>query len=150
MANYKTHQKELLLSFLSSHRESLLSVDEIGAELSAACPDAPGKSTVYRLIGRLYEEGRLRRFERGNSRTFVYQLVEDEECHRHLHLKCTECGRLLHMNHEQSEKILEEILGDSNFAVSQEDTTLFGTCCICRKEKTNGKPEDTEDGTAEL
>ena len=142
MAQYKTHQKELLLGYLSAHREEPLSVDEIGDGLAGACENAPGKSTVYRLIGKLYEEGRLRRFERGNSRTFVYQLVENEDCHHHLHLKCTGCGKLLHMDHSQSEKILEEILGGSDFAVSQEDTTLFGTCSACRAEKSNAKPEE--------
>ena len=133
MAEYKTHQKELLLGYLYENRETPLTVEQISEGL-AALPGAPGKSTVYRLIGKLAEEGRIKRFEQGNSRTFAYQLAGGEECHHHLHLKCTECGRLLHMDHAQSEKILEEILGDSDFAVSQEDTTLFGKCGACMKK----------------
>ncbi len=130
MAQYKTHQKDALLAYMSANGETPLSAEEIWNGLSETS-DAPGKSTVYRFINRLVEEGKLKRFERGNSRTFVYQLAADAACRTHLHMKCTGCGKLLHMDRAQSEKILGEILDDSDFAVSREDTTLFGTCRDC-------------------
>ncbi len=51
-------------------------------------------------------------------------------------MKCTKCGKLMHMNDEQSEKIIEQIFGDSAFAVSQEQTTLYGSCAECSRAET--------------
>ena len=67
----------------------------------------------------------------------MYQLAGGDECHHHLHLKCKQCGRLLHMDHAQSEKLIEDIYGANGFAVSEADTTLFGTCGACKERKQN-------------
>ena len=109
-----------------------MGIDELSQRLSAVYPDAPGKSTIYRLIGQLVEKGTVKRFVRGNSRQFLYQLAGSEECHSHLHLKCTECGKLLHMGHSLSEQLLSDILGESDFSVKVDSTTLFGCCKDCR------------------
>lgn len=135
MSGYKTHQKELLLAFLYANRETSFTVDEIAARLQETFDDAPGKSTVYRLMGKLFEEGSVKRFEKGNSRTFLYQFAGEEACHHHLHMKCLNCGKLLHMDSAQSERLLKEIYGDSDFVVDQEETTLFGRCAACRAGK---------------
>mgnify|MGYP003299416800 CR=1 FL=1 len=131
MATYNTHQKDMLLTFLKSRPEKQFSVDEISEELGKSYPDAPGKSTVYRLIGQLVDKGTVKRFVKGNSRQFLYQIAGSEECHHHLHLKCTECGKLLHMGHALSEQLLTEILGESSFTVKPDSTTLFGFCKDC-------------------
>ncbi len=135
MAEYKTHQKEALLAFLCRYRDTPMDVEEIAAGLKETDPNAPGKSTVYRLVGRLYEEGRLKRFEIPGSRAYSYQFAGDQACRRHLHMKCLGCGRLLHMDEAQSRRLLEEISGGSDFQVDQEETTLFGTCARCRAGK---------------
>lgn len=132
MATYKTHQKEMLLEFLKKNPDKPYSVEEIALGLEKEYEDAPGKSTVYRLIGQLVDNGTVKRFVKGNSRQFLYQLTGGEECHHHLHLKCTECGKLLHMGHELSEKVLSNILGESDFTVEPDSTTLFGCCKECK------------------
>ena len=132
MATYNTHQKDILLSFLKENKDTPMGIDELSQRLSAVYPDAPGKSTIYRLIGQLVEKGTVKRFVRGNSRQFLYQLAGSEECHSHLHLKCTECGKLLHMGHTLSEQLLSDILGESDFSVKVDSTTLFGCCKDCR------------------
>ena len=132
MATYNTHQKDILLSFLKENKDTPMGIDELSERLSDGYPDAPGKSTIYRLIGQLVEKGTVKRFVKGNSRQFLYQLAGSEECHSHLHLKCTECGKLLHMGHSLSEKMLSDILGESDFSVKVDSTTLFGCCKDCR------------------
>ncbi|MBR3766863.1 MAG: transcriptional repressor [Clostridia bacterium] len=132
MATYKTQQKEMLLDFLKKHPDTPFSVEELSDELASSSPSAPGKSTVYRLIGQLVDNGTVKRFVKGNSRQFLYQIAGGEECRHHLHLKCTECGKLLHMGHELSEKVLSNILGESDFTVKVDSTTLFGCCKDCK------------------
>ena len=133
MAEYKTHQRELVTNFLFEHSEIQYSVDELVQGLHDSCgEDAPGKSTVYRLINRLVDDGTVKRFEKSNSRQFVYQIAGGAECHRHLHMKCLSCGRLLHMEHELSDELISLIYGDSDFEVDREQTTLFGCCKDCK------------------
>lgn len=130
MAEYKTKQKEILIGFLKNRTDTPLSIEEIFEGIDSA-GESLGKSTVYRLINKLCEEGTVKRFEQGKK--FLYQLAGGEDCHHHLHLKCTECGKLLHMDHEQSEKLIEAIYGKQGFTVSETDTTLFGKCGDCNK-----------------
>lgn len=134
MSEYKTQQKELLLAFLYANRETPFTVDEIAARMRETFDNAPGKSTVYRLMGKLCDEGSVKRFEKGNSRTFLYQYAGEAACRRHLHMKCLQCGKLLHMQTEQSEQLLREIFGNSDFEVDRQETTLFGRCAQCRKK----------------
>ncbi len=132
MATYNTHQKEMLLDFLKKHPDTPFSIENLAELLEKECIDAPGKSTVYRLMGQLVDKGTVKRFVKGNSRQFLYQLAGSEECHHHLHLKCTECGKLLHMGHTLSEQLINEILGENDFSVAPDSTTLFGCCKDCK------------------
>ena len=134
MAEYQTQQKTQLLDYLARHSDGAFSMEEVADGLRSDLGDkAPGKSTVYRLVNRLVEEGTVRRFSAGNSRSWLYQIVGSKNCHHHLHMKCTQCGKLMHMNDEQSERIIEQIFGSSDFAVNQEQTTLYGSCSECSR-----------------
>lgn len=132
MAEYKTHQREAVISFLSDNPEKQFSVEELAGKLQEDYGEkSPGKSTVYRLINKLVEDGSVKRYEKGNSRQFVYQITAGEDCHHHLHMKCLGCGKLLHMEHEQSDELIRMIYGGSDFAVDSEQTTLYGCCKKC-------------------
>ena len=138
MAEYHTQQKALLLDFLTRNAEKSFSMESLTDALKDDLGgEAPGKSTVYRLVNRLSEEGTVRRFAEEGSRRFLYQIVGGKSCQRHLHMKCTQCGRLVHMNDAQSQKIIEQIYGDSEFAVNREQTTLYGSCAECSKREAN-------------
>lgn len=143
MAHYNTQQKKYLLDFLASHSGSAFSADEIVTALENSGIDAPGRSTVYRLINKLCEDGTVKRFVPDGAKRFLYQIAGGEECHHHLHLKCTECGRLLHMPDDRTDDVLKMVFGDCDFSVDREQTTLFGCCGECRrkdeKEKQNGE-----------
>lgn len=139
MAEYVTEQKRMLSDFLTAHRESAYTVEELVGEMSREYGDAvPAKSTVYRLITRLVEDGRVRRFVRGHSRRFVYQIVDGESCHSHLHLRCIGCGRLLHLDDEVSDELLGRVKDISNFSVNEAETVLLGECSECNENR-NGK-----------
>jgi Fur family ferric uptake transcriptional regulator len=128
LAEYKTKQKEELLSYLRETGDTPQSVEDIFAALQQR-GGTLGQSTVYRLVKKLSAEGTLKCFS--ENKRFLYQLVAGEDCHHHLHLKCTQCGRLLHMGHSESERLIEDIYGANGFAVSEEATTLFGCCGEC-------------------
>lgn len=137
MAEYVTEQKRILKKILEDNSNSAYTVEELMVKLNSVCGgNAPGRSTVYRLITHLVEEGSVKRFVRGNSRKFAYQIVMGEHCDCHLHLKCMDCGRLLHLDETVSDELLEKVRDMSNFSVNEEATVLFGRCGSCKNEKT--------------
>ncbi len=126
MKSYQTRQKKQLLDFLQQNSSNPLSIEEIAAGLK----EGTGKSTVYRLVNRLVEEGSVRRFTQGNSRHFVYQLLDCHGCSDHMHCRCVSCGKLFHMDHKASSN-LKETLALGGFSLDTANTTLLGTCQGC-------------------
>ena len=134
MSHYHTEQKKLLSDFLHNNRDHAFTVEEICDRLrNQVGSAAPGISTLYRLMTAFVEDGSVKRFVRGNSRKFAYQLVGGDHCDAHLHLKCTDCGRLFHMEEQDSHELLTKIRALNNFSVNEEKTVLFGTCADCKQ-----------------
>ena len=132
MSEYNTEQKRMLWSFLCSNCEISYTAEELVdglRELYGA--DAPGKSTVYRLLPRLVEEGQVKRLVKGRGRSFVYQGVRGEDCRCHLHMKCMSCGKLFHLDESVSDELLSRIRKNTDFSVNEEETVLFGKCGSC-------------------
>ena len=142
MAQYATEQKKILIDFLREYRESSFSVEEIVAELQKIDGEkVPATSTVYRLITKLVEEGTVRRFVKGHSRQFLYQIVDREHCRSHLHLRCMDCGKLFHLNEKLSDEVLDVIRATSNFSVNEEETVLLGACSDCSRSHSRKEEE---------
>lgn len=125
---YKTEKRTRIIEFLSTNRDKSFSIEEICLEI---LPDGKGKSTVYRQISSLVKEGRLRRTNESNSRRIVYQYIdENSHCEGHLHLKCKECGTLIHLSRTASEILEDNILKSAGFSLDI-GALLFGVCDSC-------------------
>ncbi len=134
MANYQTRPLRLLMDHLSTHSETSYTVDELfDALLREYGASAPGKSTLYRLMTRLEKEKKIKRFEKEGSHRSHYQLISCT--HNHLHLKCTDCGKLFHMEETSSKHLLEDVLNDAGFSIDQQQTVLLGKCAGCNKNR---------------
>lgn len=133
MAEYMTEQKTVLLDFLRENGERSYTIDELMQKMSERSgTNMPGKSTLYRLMNRLCEEGKVKKFARESERCFAYQAFLGEHCSTHLHMKCVSCGKLLHLEHALSDELLSRIRSVSDFSVSESETVLFGSCADCR------------------
>ena len=131
MAEYNTEQKKLLLDFLEKNHDSAYTIEEITNELKSRGATV-GKSTVYRLMTRLVEEKRVKRQLSDGSRKAIYRITLDSHCHNHLHLQCIKCGRVLHLDEEVSDRLLDTVKQINDFSVSEEDTVLMGKCADCK------------------
>ncbi len=136
MAHYQTWQRKILLAYMQAHSEQAFTIEELcaGMQQEPAIRTVPGKSTVYRLMPELVEEGLVKRFAGENGRKFRYQMVCGEHCDSHLHMKCSVCGRLYHMGDEESEAFLLQIMKNHHFQVDEGRTVLFGQCESCAGE----------------
>ena len=129
---YQTQQRKILLSFLSSAHDRQFTIEEIIEELKAQGHNV-AQSSVYRLMKKLVDEGLVRRHSKEDSRQYVYQIIESEACHSHLHLQCTECGRLVHLSHEATKEAKQWMQGATGFELDHEKTYLYGRCTDCKK-----------------
>lgn len=133
MATYNTQQKKELMDFLKKHPERAYTIDDIAAGMKSdpEFANPPGKSTIYRLMPGLAQENLVKCFSAGRGTKATYQIMGGESCHFHIHLKCTGCGKLLHMSDEASKAISGNLLHDSGFMLDMGRTILFGLCGSC-------------------
>ncbi|MBR6784891.1 MAG: transcriptional repressor [Clostridia bacterium] len=127
MKTYHTHQRTSLLSFLKENSDKAFTIEEIIASLS----EPISQSTVYRLMQKLVEENLVHRTVKGNSRSFVYQYISDEKCENHLHMKCTDCGKVYHLDSGVTSIIQNNIKSNTSFEIDSH-TVLLGKCGDCK------------------
>ena len=124
---YNTEKRAELLDFLKHGDGRAFTVEEICA---AILQDGKGKSTVYRLISKLVDEGEVRRIADGKTRHVTYQYIHSGHCAEHLHLKCKECGKLIHLDGELSCALERRILKTEGFTLDG-GALLYGRCEEC-------------------
>ena len=124
---YNTEKRTELLKFLNESSGRTYTAEEICAAL---LPDGRGRSTVYRLISKLVDEGKLRRIADAKNRRITYQYVHAGGCAEHLHLKCKECGQLIHLSHETSELLEKNVFSAAEFMLD-DGALIYGRCKSC-------------------
>lgn len=124
---YTTGKRERILALLKSDTSAEYTLEEI---CSAVTEGGKGKSTVYRLVSELVADGSVKRISDGKTRHCTYQYVGAEQCHKHMHLKCNGCGKLIHLDERASRDLEKKILNIGGFAL-EEGTFLFGRCREC-------------------
>ena len=124
---YTTGKKEKIIELLSAHAGETYTLEEICDKI---LDGESGRSTVYRIVSELVADGCLRRISDGMTRHCAYQYIGDCSCHGHLHLKCKECGRLIHLDEKLSHELESSLLSVGGFAI-EKGTLLFGNCLDC-------------------
>lgn len=134
MATYQTKQKRAVMDFMHKGHDNAYTIEEIIEGLYSDCnlEDRPGKSTIYRIVSGLVQEGYIRRQIKEGSKQFAYQIASFDCEGSHLHLKCTGCGQLIHMGEDVSANILVEVLKDRGFSIDEEQTVIMGRCSDCQ------------------
>lgn len=124
---YNTDRKNEIIDLLSKESDKAFTTNEICERLLL---DGGGKSTVYRIISELTKSGIIKKISDPTSRHVRYQYFGKKECSDHLHLKCRTCERLIHLDRQSSQTIINCLAGGS-FTL---DTTeiLSGQCQNCK------------------
>ncbi|MCH5325506.1 MAG: transcriptional repressor [Eubacterium sp.] len=128
--NYKTKQSELILEYIKQNADRHLTADEISDGLKSEV----GKTTVYRNLERLCEQGVVRKYILSDGGSACYQYADCGQRTRHFHLKCLKCGRLLHLECDHLTEIDEHIKAEHGFTVDPSRTVFYGRCADCSEE----------------
>lgn len=130
---YKTRQRDLILNYFIKNNSKHVTAEEVLEHLKEQ-GNSVGKSTVYRFLEKLVEQGTVRRFfiEEGKGACYQY-LGEQHQCHEHFHLKCVSCGVLLHIRCDLLIEAEKHILNNHDFTIDNTKTVLYGLCDKCKK-----------------
>lgn len=130
-SGYNTAQKEIILDFLIKNKEKHTTAQEIDAYLRSVGSPV-GMATIYRQLDRLVESGTVRKFVIDGKTCACFQYIEDEsQCREHFHLKCLDCGKLIHLSCERLMEINSHIAEEHGFVIDNSMTVFYGRCSEC-------------------
>ena len=139
---YNTRQKREMMQFISTRGLEHYSVDSF-VEAMHGEGVSLGKTTVYRFLESLAEQGRARKYMSAQGNTSFYQYIEDDSgCDAHFHLMCKLCGALYHVDCDHMAELISHISGAHGFAIDPRETVLMGVCKKCSGGETAGEGDD--------
>ena len=137
MKEYITKQKRELMECVDAYGSMHFSAADIASDLRLR-GSSVGLATVYRFLDKLVANGKLRKFIIDSNSAACYQKgcpdCENESSHNHYHLKCTECGALLHLDCGHVSELGRHIAEEHGFKVDNSRTILYGLCEKCVKK----------------
>ena len=140
--HYQTAGRTRLATYLKQiAAEPPKNAEEIYHGLCRFCSadgiSAPGRSSVYRMLSALCEEGEVTKFPAGNGdSTSVYQHVgAHRNCDHHFHLHCLSCGDVLHLECKCSDEVADHLFDTHGFSVDRGRSVLYGICAACSKRE---------------
>lgn len=101
-----------------------------------------GKSTIYRIISNMVDKGWVKKYHKKGLEFPLYLYTGPSEDHQHLHLRCTKCGDLIHVDDDKSKALVSSIKDQINFQIQSEETVLFGTCKNCLRDSDKKRKKD--------
>jgi len=127
---YNTRQKREMLSFLKQHDLEPYTVDELVFEMQEQ-GEKIGRTTVYRYLETLAEQGRVRKYQNTQGVTQYQHVANQSDCDAHFHMMCKACGRLYHVSCDLMNTLSRHIQNDHNFKLDTRETILVGICAKC-------------------
>lgn len=130
--NYKTRQQDLLLSCFKSMGHRHFTAEDVRAYFEKR-EVSIGIATIYRQIEKFVAAGTVQKYFLGEQNAACFEYV-GEDCHRevpHFHLKCEKCGRLIHLECHDLEKLSSHLKAEHGFALDPFRTVFYGLCESC-------------------
>ena len=126
---YSTKQRNVIMELLKGSSNHVTASDilrhlkEKDIKISTA--------TVYRTLDKLEKEGVLKKMNLGDGLGACYQYMQSGECTQHFHLKCVECGELIHLSCQFLSEMEKHIFDEHSFTISASRTVIYGKCAKC-------------------
>ena len=131
---YNTKQRDELLSYMKSVAGKHVMVSDICNHFSQTGSKV-GTTTIYRHLEKLVEEGVVKKYTVDSTSAACFEYIDShEECKKNgcTHLKCTKCGRLIHLHCDDLKSTEKHILEAHHFKLDMTRTVLYGVCEECQ------------------
>ena len=115
---YNTKTRQLILDYLINNRQHAVSAANIQQHLDKLA----GEQRVMKYVA-----------DKGEKAVFQY-VDENRHCREHLHLKCTGCGRIYHLDCRFMDEVRAHLMAEHGFALQCEGSVLYGLCRACAQQ----------------
>ncbi len=134
-STYDTHGRTEILECLGASPQTHFTASELHSRLKDLGA-AVSLATVYRQLDKLVSEGLVVRFTPEGEKSACFQLLDTSECCKDhcYHLKCEQCGKLIHINCHEVTRLEEHMLSEHGFAVDAGRTVFYGLCSDCYRK----------------
>ena len=131
-----TTQRRAIVDTIVVNEGKHLTAEEIYDEVKKECPEI-GLATVYRTILLLEEIGVVSRLHL-NDGCSRYELVHSDEVHRHHHLICNVCNKVIEVKDDLLEEIEVKIEKEYEFKIVDHVLKFYGICRECQEKNNEG------------
>lgn len=127
-----TPQRRAIVDTIIKNEGKHMTAEEIYDEVKKDCPEI-GLATVYRTVLLLEDINLLSRLDLsdGCSR---YEIIHEDEHHRHHHLICNECNKVFEVEEDLLDELEHRVENKYKFKIKDHNLKFFGTCCECQKK----------------
>lgn len=131
---YKTKVGEEILSFLELQKDTALSVMDICDEMEKRNVKS-NITTIYRQLDKLVAAKKVIMHSAKDGKKGLYQYIAGEqECLSHLHIQCTECAKIIHLDCGESKEFTDHIVEKHGIILDFSKTVIYGLCKQCAKK----------------
>lgn len=128
---YTTQSRSRILEYLKSQSSRTVDVNEIRRAMAEEGNEV-NITTIYRYLDKLTSDGTVMKYVAENGTRAVYQYVgERRHCEDHLHLQCTKCGCIIHLDCRFMDEIAEHVLREHGFSIQCRNSIIYGLCEKC-------------------
>ena len=132
---YKTKARESIVSYLKSNSDRRFTAREIFDHIRENAPGV-NRTTVYRNLDRLCEQGDLTKYKEPNQDAWYFQYSEEHKhCNSHMHAQCSECGKIFHLENSFVEDFEDKLHSTYGIDVNSSKTMIIGVCEDCGKKQ---------------
>lgn len=130
-AEYKTKVGEGIFAYLESKKDIALSVMDILGHLENIGVKT-NITTVYRQLDKLIAAKKVIVHQAKDGKKGLYQCIAGaEKCLSHLHIQCTECAKIIHLDCGESKEFTDHITAEHGIVLDFSKTVIYGLCAEC-------------------
>ena len=116
MQGYSTPSRKRILEYLENKSRTVTVADIENYLAKKEC--AVNKTTIYRFLEKLILEKKVVKYVAQKGKQATFQYIEDgHHCEQHLHLQCTKCGRIFHLECDFMGEIAMHIQREHGFYI---------------------------------
>lgn len=130
--SYNTKQSCEILNFLKDNAGSHFTSQEISDHFRKQGINI-GQATIYRRLDRLTTDGQVNKYIIDEKSPACYEFIGTEHCSQGkcYHMKCEQCGRLIHLNCDEINAFFEHVSEEHGFVLDPKRTVFYGICNEC-------------------
>ncbi len=129
---YKTRVRSALFEFLQDNPDRGFTAIDLLTYLQLNI-EGVNKTTVYRNLDRLCEQGTIYKYREPEHEGWFYQYSEEHtHCNTHMHGKCSKCGKLFHIEDDFINEFEDNVMKTYGLKIDFGKTLIIGVCQDCR------------------